>query len=80
MLIKYTCVKCFLVSTFLDSCDIGCDFYTQQLAGCWGNGSVYLIMLQPYLFVFFMVRKCLWLAFIVRLILLVGVQMLMNCN
>lgn len=29
---------------------------------------------------FFMVRKCLWLASIVRLILLVGVQMPMSCN
>lgn len=44
-----------------------------------GECSVYLIMLQPYLFVFLIVR-CLWLAFVARLILLVGVQMLMSCN
>ena len=71
--------RCLLVSAFLDCCDIGCDFYMQQLAGCWEMFYVFN-HLQSFLFGFFVVRKCLWLAFIIRLILLVGVQMLMNCN
>lgn len=32
-----TCVRRLLVSFFPGSCNIGCDFYMQQPAGCWGN-------------------------------------------
>lgn len=61
LLIKDTRVKCLLMS-FWVLVILDADFYTQQLAVAGKCSSVYLIMLQPYLFVFLYVRKCLWLA------------------
>lgn len=43
-------------------------------------GEMLCVLNHVAVFFFFNGKKKSWLAFIVRLILLVGVQMLMNCN
>lgn len=77
LLIKNTCVRCLLVS-FLDSGILDVVFICSSLQVA---GEISCVFNHIAIFFFLnTIEKCLWLASVASLILLVGVHMLMSCN